>query len=407
MRGAVSRRRSGREGYALLALLAAAAILLAGLALSLPRLAMQSQRVKDERLIERGEEYMRAIKHYYRKHGKYPRDLDDLEETDGVRYLRRRFADPMSVSGEWRLIHMGTDGRFEDSLIYDRGRRRPVLDGGLLGAPEGDRDPGNPDATGSPLTAPTNPFAPDSGQFVDPRMPPEPEPLGGPGRARVARQSAAPDLATRGRYNQGFEFDSAEPADAETSDGNSEDGRLGYGGILPGPAPMVDFDPRRLNPGESPGRIPPSAAPPGPVRGFPGGPPGFGSRPGSRRQGTGGANPPGVAGPLGQRAGQGAAGLINQILTNPRAGGLSGGAAGQAIARSGPVFERGIAGVASTSEEVGVKVYKSKESYAEWEFVYDYRKDAKTEGGAQPATSPMRSTQSPRAGPPLGGLTRR
>ena len=113
--------RGGQGGYALLALLATSAILLAGLALSLPRMAMQALRVKEERLIERGEQYRRAIELYYREHGKYPPELDDLEDTDGVRYLRRRYKEPMGTTGEWRIIHMGTDGRFEDSLLHDLG----------------------------------------------------------------------------------------------------------------------------------------------------------------------------------------------------------------------------------------------------------------------------------------------
>ncbi|MCY4189006.1 MAG: hypothetical protein OXD30_11035, partial [Bryobacterales bacterium] len=55
-----------REGYALLALLATSAVLLAGLAVAIPRLAQQSQRVKDERLIQHGEQYRRAIELYFR-----------------------------------------------------------------------------------------------------------------------------------------------------------------------------------------------------------------------------------------------------------------------------------------------------------------------------------------------------
>ena len=51
------------------------------------------------------------------------------------------------------------------------------------------------------------------------------------------------------------------------------------------------------------------------------------------------------------------------------------------------VFERGIAGVASKSEDVGVRVFNGKEAYNEWEFVYDYRKDT-DRAGAPDATVP-------------------
>ena len=99
--------RGSQEGYALLVLLATSAVLLAALALAIPRMAMQAQRVKEERLIQRGEQYSRAIKLYYRQHRKYPARLDDLEDTDGVRYLRGRPRDPLGETGEWRLIPHG------------------------------------------------------------------------------------------------------------------------------------------------------------------------------------------------------------------------------------------------------------------------------------------------------------
>ena len=52
-------------------------------------------------------------------HKKYPSDIDDLEETNGIRFLRQRYKDPMNEDEEWRLIRMGSDGRFQDSLIHD------------------------------------------------------------------------------------------------------------------------------------------------------------------------------------------------------------------------------------------------------------------------------------------------
>jgi hypothetical protein len=46
----------------------------------------------------------------------------------------------------------------------------------------------------------------------------------------------------------------------------------------------------------------------------------------------------------------------------------------------GQAFQEGIAGVASKAEQFGVKVYKGKNLYTEWEFVYDYRQDAGMNG---------------------------
>ena len=127
MRQRLQSGRRDQAGYALIAILFGAAVMAVLLARALPRDAMSAQRVREERLIYRGEEYVRAIELYFRDHKKYPEDLDDLEDTNGVRYLRKRYKDPITGEDEWRLIRMGTDGRFKDSLIYDledEGRRR-------------------------------------------------------------------------------------------------------------------------------------------------------------------------------------------------------------------------------------------------------------------------------------------
>ena len=99
----------GKSGFALLTLLFTAAAIAVQLAITLPRAAMEAQRIREEKLIYRGEQYKRAIQLYYRKHQKYPQRLDDLEDTNGVRFLRRRYEDPLTGENEWRLVFMGHD----------------------------------------------------------------------------------------------------------------------------------------------------------------------------------------------------------------------------------------------------------------------------------------------------------
>ena len=370
----------GQAGYALLALLASSAILLAGLALSLPRMAMQAQRTKEERLIERGEQYMRAIKLFYREHKKYPRELEDLEDTDGVRYLRRRYTEPMVETGEWRIIHMGTDGRFEDSLLYDLARPEPGQGIGPFGGAAAGFAAG---PAGSMPVSQAGPGPPGLAEIADPRAASGPQPLVGAARARAPRESAAPDLASRSRYSQGFEFNANQAADAPQEAEGAAGGPPDYSRMLPSTVPMDENDPRRTNPygiAGQPGQNP--AAPAAQGAGIPG------SGPVSQSPG----NPAGLA------AGSGAAEMINRLLTSPRPAGLTAPAGAQAPVASAPVFERGIAGVASTSEEFGVKVYGGKELYNEWEFVYDYRKDADVEGSAAGAQAQSPGQQQPTRG---------
>lgn len=380
------RRRPPEAGYALLALLAAAAALLATLALAIPRMAMQSQRLKDERLIERGEEYRRAIRLYYRAHGKYPEDIDDLEETDGVRYLRRRYEDPMHSSGDWRLIHMGRDGRFEDSLLYD------------LAEPEGERDRGGFGGGGLPAqTAPpqlmTGLVGPNEGTAAT--QPPGMPPPESANRALAVRQSAAPDLTRPERYDLGFGFGYDEFGEAAGMGPEwADDGELvpDYSQMLPS---MIPMDENYLDPSGAFG-LDPSGRPVRPrsragrsLPGNGGAVPGQRSGPANPGQlGAAGPAPGGSAAPaVGSRAPE----AINRLLTTPRSDAAQG---ATSLATGGRVFERGIAGVASRSEKTGVKRYNDKESYHEWEFVYDYRQDPDARS-ASSSGSPSQSAPVP------------
>ena len=391
-------------------------MLLAGLALSLPRMAMQSQRLKDERLIERGEQYRRAIELYFREHKKYPEDLDDLEETDGVRYLRRRHDDPMGETGEWRLIHMGTDGRFEDSLLFDvadeRDRRGSDGFGGTaVGISSGQFAQGMAGRQGMVAgPAPGSTFPPIPPPQTDPRMRMQQEqsPFLGAGRARSTRESAAPDLAARNRYSQGFEFNAGQASQSIPPEVAENAARPDYSKMLPSEIPMDENEYQALNPYGAFDRQGQDPRFGGGPRGSPGGVPSF-----AQEQATQARTPSSAtANQAGLGSGSGASGMINRLLTTPRPGGMAGAMQTQSQVAAAPVFQRGIAGVASKSEDFGVKVYDGKEFYNEWEFVYDYRKDSDATGGPQgmqPGAVPgMGSGGMPGAGMPnrSGGALR-
>ena len=72
----------------------------------LPRVIQQVKRDKEEEMIHRGTEYARAVKKYYKKFNKYPNSVEDLENTNNIRFLRRRYKDPMSPDGNWKLLHI-------------------------------------------------------------------------------------------------------------------------------------------------------------------------------------------------------------------------------------------------------------------------------------------------------------
>jgi type II secretory pathway pseudopilin PulG len=110
---------SRERGYALLLVLFCAALLtIAALAAS-PNILTEGKREKEEEMIWRGKQYVRAIKLYYRKNNRFPTQLEDLYKSKqiGVRYLRQAYKDPMNKEdGSWRIIYVGPAGNLIGSL---------------------------------------------------------------------------------------------------------------------------------------------------------------------------------------------------------------------------------------------------------------------------------------------------
>jgi type II secretory pathway pseudopilin PulG len=72
-----------------------------------PALATQIKRQREEELIHRGSEYAKAIRRFYRKFGRYPTSVEQLENTNNFRFLRKRYKDPITGKDDWKLIHFG------------------------------------------------------------------------------------------------------------------------------------------------------------------------------------------------------------------------------------------------------------------------------------------------------------
>ena len=102
-----SYKSSSEKGYILLSLMLLMTLMLIALTIEAPRIAQQIKREKEEELIHRGTEYKNAIRKYFRKFGHYPVSLDQLENTNNVRFLRKRYKDPFTGKDDWRLLHPG------------------------------------------------------------------------------------------------------------------------------------------------------------------------------------------------------------------------------------------------------------------------------------------------------------
>ena len=110
------RRWADARGYVLLVFALFSALLVVGLYRMLPKYVFEGQRIKEEELIFRGEQYQRGIQLFVRRFGRYPSSLEELEDTNQIRFIRKLYPDPMTEEGEWRLVHIGPNATFYDSV---------------------------------------------------------------------------------------------------------------------------------------------------------------------------------------------------------------------------------------------------------------------------------------------------
>jgi type II secretory pathway pseudopilin PulG len=105
-----SRRiRIREDGYVLLAMLLVVALLAISAAVALPSISFTIRRDREQEMIHRGVQYSRAIRAYYKKFGRYPTRLEDLDNTNNLRFLRKRYKDPITGQ-DFRLLHYGEQG---------------------------------------------------------------------------------------------------------------------------------------------------------------------------------------------------------------------------------------------------------------------------------------------------------
>jgi len=126
--------RNIASGFALLLVMVAAAVLLIGLTAALPSIYQEGQREREEELIFRGVQYARAIATFHQKFQRYPTNIQELTKlTNGYRFLRKEFTDPMTPGGKWRFIHANAQG-----VLLDSKTQGPPPGGlGQPGAPQG------------------------------------------------------------------------------------------------------------------------------------------------------------------------------------------------------------------------------------------------------------------------------
>jgi type II secretory pathway pseudopilin PulG len=134
----IARLQNPQRGYIMITLMLALAMIAIALLTVLPEIGQQIKRDREEEMRRRGTAYMRAIQHYYRKYNRYPASIEQLEDTNHLRFLRKRYTDPMNrdpATGkerDFKILH-------QTDIMLNNG---PVL--GQIPGPTGNPVPGGP-----------------------------------------------------------------------------------------------------------------------------------------------------------------------------------------------------------------------------------------------------------------------
>jgi type II secretory pathway pseudopilin PulG len=311
------------EGFLLLGVLFMVLLITITLAVAAPKIAESIRRDKEEETIHRGKQYARAIHMYYAKYGRYPNSIDQLMKTNNVRFLRKRYKDPMTGKDDWRIIHLG------EATVPAVGLFGQTIQSGIT--PTG--------MTNGAGGVSTNSFGSSSS-------------FGSTGSSLGGGSSAFGSPGSSGNNNgSSFGSSSSSFGNSGSTFGSSGSSTATTGGINASSASGTDSG---------------SGASSGTGFGSSSGS-GFGSTTGSgvgSSTGSGFGSSPGIGGTV-----------TTGGLGSTNANGTTGG--GSAFGTPGATFGGApIMGVGLLSKKESIKVFRKQNHYNKWEFVYDYTQSA-------------------------------
>ena len=100
-------RHDGEDGFLLIAMVVAIFLVLLALSVAAPQVAKELKREREVETAHRANQYVRAIRVYYRKFHSYPPSMEALKKSNNQRFLRQEYVDPLTGEKDWKLIHLG------------------------------------------------------------------------------------------------------------------------------------------------------------------------------------------------------------------------------------------------------------------------------------------------------------
>ncbi|HTU34718.1 MAG TPA: hypothetical protein VMF66_13030 [Candidatus Acidoferrum sp.] len=125
-------QRPQQSGYALLLVLFMMTMMLVTSTAIFMNRRTEGMREREDQMIWRGNQFVRAIRVYYRKTGHYPQDIDALQKgVANLHFIRSEaLKDPMNSDedGKWRFIYTNPAGQIIGSVKYATMQQMAILD---------------------------------------------------------------------------------------------------------------------------------------------------------------------------------------------------------------------------------------------------------------------------------------
>jgi hypothetical protein len=138
-------RRFRQSGYAYFMVFFMITVMIITSQAVLRNMVTEERREREAEMIWRGNQYVRALRLFYRKTGHYPQSTDDLEKgLPDLHFLRPEcLKDPMNkADGSWRVIYTNASGQIIGSTRYATMQQMALMDlnGGKLPTVPGQGD---------------------------------------------------------------------------------------------------------------------------------------------------------------------------------------------------------------------------------------------------------------------------
>ena len=103
----IRRAKSSEEGFILVSVMFLLALLIIAMTVAMPKITAAIQRDREVETYRRGMQYRRAVQLYFRKFNRYPPNVEALVKTNNIRFLRKKYVDPITGKDDWKPIMFG------------------------------------------------------------------------------------------------------------------------------------------------------------------------------------------------------------------------------------------------------------------------------------------------------------